>query len=151
MSFPRWLTVWAWSLFGLIALAPVLRLTTLGWADGFALSNWTAIPWRLLGASVLIAGGSSALALLFGVPCAWLCARTDLWAGKAWSVACLIPLLIPPYLHALAWKKAWADAGLLGKRVRGDPPSPWTPGSASGDCRLGCAYFPLVMLSCSAG
>jgi len=146
MPLPRWLTVPAWSFFGLIALAPIFYLAIVAWADGPTFSAWEAFPWRMLGNTVLIATGASAFAVLVGAPCAWLCARTDLWARTFWRGACLIPALIPPYLHALTWQKMWASAGGLFGGAGGMPLPPDPHGVAGVALVLGCAYFPLVML-----
>lgn len=145
MPFSRWLTLSAWSLFSLIALIPILYLVAMGWADTAVFPNGAAFPWRLLGNSAAIAVSSSALAVLAGVPYAWLCTCTDLWNSRLWRVAGLIPLLIPPYLHAMAWQRASTDlGGLFGNA--GSPLSITLHSEVGVVLVLSCAYFPLVVL-----
>lgn len=58
----------------------------------------------LLKNSFLFAGGSAILALFFGLPLSFLLERTDFPAKKLLRILIFIPLLIPPYLHAIAWR-----------------------------------------------
>lgn len=150
MSLPYWLMALAWGLFGVIALGPLLHLSVIGWADDPSLAYLLSLPWHLLGNSLLVAGVASALAVVFGVPCAFVCARTDLKGSAFWSSACLTPLLIPPYLHALAWERLSAVFHRLSASysILGSLDIHHWFGVA---LVLGMAYYPLVMLLTLSG
>lgn len=57
----------------------------------------------LLGNSAVLAGGTTALSLLFGLPLGFLLARCDFPLKRLIKLFLLIPLLIPPYIFTLAW------------------------------------------------
>ena len=71
----------------------------------------TTTQWQLLGNSLLLAMGTALLALLIGVPYAFLCEKTDLPGRTFFSLVYLIPLLIPPYMHAIVWGRLLAQNG----------------------------------------
>ena len=53
--------------------------------------------------SFLLAAGTTGLSLLIGVPLAFLLGRTDLWGRRLFGILYLVPVLIPPYIHAIIW------------------------------------------------
>ena len=53
--------------------------------------------------SLSLGFGVTLLSLLIGVPYALFCAKTDIKAGKVFSWLSILPLLIPPYIHAIVW------------------------------------------------
>ncbi|MBM3978437.1 MAG: iron ABC transporter permease, partial [Planctomycetes bacterium] len=57
----------------------------------------------LLGRSALLAGASALLALLVGLPLAWILIRTDVPGARVLRPLCATPLLVPPLLYAIAW------------------------------------------------
>jgi iron(III) transport system permease protein len=77
----------------------------------------------LLWNSVLHAGGGALLALLLGLPLAWLLARTDLPGRRAWAVLALAPAILPPFIAAMGASKpigTWIGriTGLVGDRLQ---------------------------------
>jgi iron(III) transport system permease protein len=75
---------------------------------GFTLANYVkaygdpGFP-ALLGATVLFALGSAALALVLGTGLAWLVERSDLPGRNALRGLVLLPMATPPILLAIAW------------------------------------------------
>lgn len=53
--------------------------------------------------SIGLAVGTSALCLAIGVPLAFLLCRTDLLGRRIFGIIYIIPVLIPPYIHAIVW------------------------------------------------
>jgi len=58
---------------------------------------------RLIRNSLAWAGATTVVAWLFGIPCGWLLARTDL-PGRGWvRLSLLVPIMTPPYIAALSY------------------------------------------------
>lgn len=55
--------------------------------------------------SLILAGGATIFSLLLGVPLSFLIKRTDLPFKRFFNWAYLVPLIIPPYIHAIIWVK----------------------------------------------
>src|SRR3989337_2385114 len=53
--------------------------------------------------SLGLAVGTTALCLIIGVPLAFLLSRANLWGNGILSIILIIPILIPPYIHAIVW------------------------------------------------
>jgi iron(III) transport system permease protein len=120
----------------------------------------------LLANSVFLALFTAVIALLLGLPLALLLGLGN-WRGRrflAWL--CVLPLLIPPHIHTIAWTRVVGDQGWFSNwyaevfgtalKLRA------SLGDAGTDAFLGriypgptwimaCSYFPLVTLSVLAG
>jgi iron(III) transport system permease protein len=59
--------------------------------------------WRLVGATLQFALGSTAMALLLGGALAWLVERTDLPAPGLVRALVILPMATPPFLLAISW------------------------------------------------
>ena len=59
--------------------------------------------WSLVGATLLFAAGSTALALVLGGVLAWLVERTDLPAPALVRALVILPMATPPFLLAISW------------------------------------------------
>lgn len=57
----------------------------------------------LLGRTLLLGIGASALAALFAVPFAFLVTRTRLPGARLWGALAIVPLLFPPLILAMSW------------------------------------------------
>jgi iron(III) transport system permease protein len=68
---------------------------------------------RLVLDTALLVGGVVGLALVVGVPLAWLVVRTDLPGRRALAVLAALPLVVPSYVAALALLGALGPRGLL--------------------------------------
>jgi iron(III) transport system permease protein len=70
----------------------------------------TAGPlWRTIQLTLLVSAGATAL----GVGLAWLTVRTDLPGRKVWRVTAVLPLVIPSFVGAAAWKLTFERRGIL--------------------------------------
>lgn len=105
--------------------------------------------------SLLLASGTAALALLIGAPYAFLCEKTALPGRKFFAFAYLIPLLIPPYIHAIVWGRLLAQNGPLNALLMdllGPNSAPLNVHSLPGAIFvLALAYFPFVTLLILSG
>jgi iron(III) transport system permease protein len=88
---------------------PLLRL--LAAAAG---STATGPTLRLLGATAAVAAVSTALALVVVVPLAWTLARTTLAGRAALARVLRVPLVLPPFLAALALVRLGGPRGFWG-------------------------------------
>ncbi len=101
----------------LTGLLPLLVLLLSPLLEG---GNWKAYfeaftggnSLRLLGRSVVLSAAVSLLSGLIGIPLGLLLARTDLPARKVLAGIFTIPLLVPPYVNAIAWFHALDKAGI---------------------------------------
>src|SRR5258708_3454156 len=74
----------------------------------YALVNYSAIlaepfTWRVVANTVQFALIALAVAMLFGLPAAWLLARTDLPGKVLLSTLMTVGLLIPGFASAMGW------------------------------------------------
>jgi iron(III) transport system permease protein len=96
----------------LFALASAaLILLPLGYVTALALSAeaavwqrlWTTRIPELLVNTVSLAGTVAVLALVLGVPAAWLIARFDFPGRRFWEIALVLPLAMPTYVLAYVY------------------------------------------------
>lgn len=71
--------------------------------------------WRLLYNSLTLAGATTILTLLLGVPLGILFAKTDLPFKRIFAVLFVFPLLIPSYILAIAWFYCLGRSGIVTK------------------------------------
>ncbi|WP_172965284.1 ABC transporter permease [Candidatus Thiodictyon syntrophicum] len=147
------------------ALTALLPLGQLAWDGLRGDGSWDLAPvqallltesqQRLFANSLLVAGGASGLAVAIGVPFAFVSERTDLPGRRLLGLAYLVPLLIPPYLHAIVWSRLLAQNGSVNRLVQatlGLGSAPLSMFNITGVvCVLGLAWFPLVALLTKAG
>ncbi len=137
-----------------LMLSPVLYLGYLVYASGTkALVHlWkTGLPALILRTG-LLATLSTALALLLGLPLAWLVVRTDLpWRGL-WRWLGVLPLAIPPYIGALTFITLFGPVGIVNKTLSGIAGGPifdiyslW-----GGVLVLGLFTYPFILLLAAA-
>ncbi len=157
-----WVTRLAWLIFGVAVLLPPVQLCWVAlWVDGrldlgvFGEQLLTSSQWQLLGNSLLLAGGASVVALVIGVPYAVLCEKSHFRGRSYFRLAYLVPLLIPPYMHAIVWSNLLANNGpinnfLITMLNLSEPPlsAHSLPGAIF---VLGLAYFPFVTLLTMSG
>jgi len=112
----------------IIGLAPVLSMFVKSLLiDGkFTLQNYEMLlqskrEWTLLFNSLTLAGATTLIAVLLGVPLGILLSKTDLPLKKAFTTLFLIPLIIPPYILAISWfyflGRSGVIATLFGKTI----------------------------------
>jgi iron(III) transport system permease protein len=100
----------ALTVFAFIALAPVVAVITdsLIHNGRLSLESYRSIladdrQIELFINSLVLSGGTALFSLIIGVPSGFLLSRTDLYFRKYLLWLCLIPLIIPPYIHAITW------------------------------------------------
>ncbi|MCC6487091.1 MAG: iron ABC transporter permease [Candidatus Hydrogenedentes bacterium] len=70
--------------------------------------------WRLLGNSLMVAGGTACLATLIGAPAGYALAYARVPARRTLAALFAIPALLPPYVLATAWTTMLGTNGLFG-------------------------------------
>jgi iron(III) transport system permease protein len=110
-----------------LGLIPVLSVVANSFvADGnFSLDNYGGLlqssrEWRLLANSLLFALATTASTCLLGVPLGILLARTDLPLRRAFTTLFMVPLIIPPYILAIAWFYFLGGTGVLARLLGED-------------------------------
>ncbi|HTN54982.1 MAG TPA: iron ABC transporter permease [Microbacterium sp.] len=99
----RALTVAVWAACGFVVLLPLAAIVTLA-TGSFQLGALLQDDVLEAGVNSLVsAGASAALAVLIGTAFAVLLDRTDLPGRRTLRVLALTPLLVPPFVGAIAW------------------------------------------------
>lgn len=83
-----------------------------GGGEAFALL-WRARTAEILFRSVMLVAVVTVASALIAVPLAWLTVRTDLPLRRFWSVATVLPLVIPSYVGAFLVVVALGPRGML--------------------------------------
>jgi iron(III) transport system permease protein len=105
-----------------IGLLPVLAMVanTFSVAGEFSLSAYEALMSSgkqltlLMGRSVLLSVSVTFVAMVVGVPLGVLLGRTDLPLRGAFTMLLTLPLLVPPYVIAVAWFAVLGSSGWIG-------------------------------------
>lgn len=105
---------------------------------------------ELLLSSVALGAGAAGLSTLLGFPLGILLARADFPGKRFWRVVFLAPLVVPPYILALAWILASGKTGFLTSLTGIEFPANWTYSLGGAIVVLGTSYFPLSMLATEA-
>jgi molybdate transport system permease protein len=86
---------------------------------------WSTLPrqltsgqvWQALRLSLVTATGATAVALVLGVPLAWLLARTRFPGRRLVRALVTLPLVLPPVVGGVALLLALGRNGILGRRL----------------------------------
>jgi iron(III) transport system permease protein len=159
---PRWLQITIFLVFTIIVLLPILfMLFGSIWADGqLSLSSYRELLFDkrqigLIKNSFGLSFGATLLSLAIGVPLAFLSAKTNLWGRKIVGVVYFIPLLIPPYIHAIVWAHLFSNNGLVNQWIAQLFSLKETPfdiyGLPGAIFVMTLAYFPFVILLTVSG
>lgn len=105
---------------------------------------------QLLLASAQLGVGAAALATLLGAPLGLLLARTDLPRRQLWRILLTVPLVVPPYVQALAWTYTGGPVGWVAQTLGHDPFSTGTYSLFGAIIVLGVSFYPLPMLAAEA-
>jgi iron(III) transport system permease protein len=107
MAPPRAFTAAMVSAFVIVSILPLAYMVMMPFGEGAALTSVLDIfegrHLSLAANSLIIAFGASLSALVFGSLVAFLICRTDMAGRRLLGYAFILPLLIPPYIHALVW------------------------------------------------
>ncbi len=104
-------------LFAQSVFPDILGGSLAGFLDAYRRIAETPDLPSMIGTSLLWAGSVTLVSWLFGIPCGYLLARTDL-PGKLWArLSLLVPIMTPPYILALSYilimqHGGFADASL---------------------------------------
>ncbi len=137
------------ALFMAICALPVIYMfgvSLIGSEGGLSFDNYRRLLMeqrhhQLLLNSTLLGVGASALATLIGAPLGLLLARSDVRGKDWWRLALVMPLVVPPYVLALAWTWLAGSIGLSAERT-------YCLTGAAGI--LGVSFYPLAMLAMEA-
>jgi len=105
---------------------------------------------RLMLNSALLGIGASLLATLIGAPLGLLFARVSFPLKRLLRIALVAPLVIPPYILALAWIYVGGSTGLITQLFGRDLLSEWTYSLTGAVVTLGAGFYPLAMLATEA-
>ena len=100
--------------------------------------------------SVCLGAGSAMMAVLIGAPLGLLFARASFPFKRMLRIALVAPLVVPPYILALAWIYIGGPAGIVARLFGRDPLSEWTYSLAGAVVVLGVGFYPLAMLATEA-
>jgi iron(III) transport system permease protein len=112
-------------LFVAVGLLPVLAMLakTFYWEGSFGLTAFEALAASgqqltvLMGHSLLLSLSVAVLAIMTGVPLGVLLGRTDLPLRKILALVLALPLLLPPYVIAVAWFAALGPGGMIARAL----------------------------------
>lgn len=144
---PRGFALAMIGIFVIVAVLPLAYMVIMPLLEGAALISPAGIfesrHLSLAGNSLLVAAGTSLAALVVGATVAFLVCRTDMTGRKWLGFAFILPLLIPPYIHAIVWAHV---SPLLESSIGFDVHS------VTGVIFvLTLAYFPFVTMTTMAG
>jgi iron(III) transport system permease protein len=158
---------------GLIALLAVTMLWPIGSAvvgafvhDGRTSLYWfarlfgDARTWQQLFNGVILAGSATLASMVLAVPLALLRARRRFVGLGPLSVAVLLPLILPPFVGALAMRRLLGQFGVLNLLLwklglisvgPGQLPPNWLGGGLAGVAIIQALHlFPIIYLNASA-
>ena len=101
---------------GLVPVAAMFVKSLL--VDGkFTVANYGMLfqskrQWQLLFNSLILAGSTTLITVLLGVPLGTLFAKTDIPFRRFFSILFVIPLIVPPYILAIAWFYCLGRSGI---------------------------------------
>jgi iron(III) transport system permease protein len=102
---------------------------------------------ELLANTAVLGAGTALLATLIGAPLGFVLARIPLRFTPVWRIALAAPLLLPPYVIALAWVYLGGSAGLVAATTGRDLLSGWTYSLPGAVVVLSLVLYPLSMLA----
>jgi iron(III) transport system permease protein len=104
----------------------------------------------LLSNSTLLAATTAVLAALIGLPLGFGLARVPVARKTVIRIALAAPVLLPPYIVALAWVYVGGSAGAVASVLGRDLFSAWTYSLPASAIVLALVYYPIVMLATEA-
>lgn len=148
----------ALTLFVLFCVLPVVYMFIVSLTDAagsFTLNNYRQLltdPRHrgLMLKSVVLGGGAAIFATVLGAPLGLLFARARLPAKRFLRLALVVPLVVPPYIMALAWVLLTGPVGLFARAAGRDFLSDWAYSLTGAIVVLGLTFYPLSMLATEA-
>lgn len=130
-----------------LPVASILLTSLRGVAAAFTLD---ARQWGLLTNTASLGVGTAICATAIGTPLGLLFARAPLPHKPLLRVALAAPLLLPPYVVALAWTYLGSSRGLVATVIGYDVLAAWTYSLPAAVVVLGLVLYPLSMLATEA-
>lgn len=124
-----------------------LLLTTVGATGGAYRIALDSRQRGLLYNTAILGIGTAALATIIGTPLGIVLARVPLRRKALVRLLAGAPVLLPPYILALAWVNFGSSRGLLGQIVGADVASEWTYSLPAAILILSLVLYPLSMLT----
>ena len=146
------------TLFVLFCVLPVVYMFIVSLTDAagsFTLHNYRQLLTEarqrgLMVTSIVLGGGAAIFATVLGAPLGLLFARARLPAKRFLRIALIVPLVVPPYIMALAWVLLTGPVGLFARAAGRDFFSDWTYSLTGAIIVLGLTFYPLSMLATEA-
>jgi iron(III) transport system permease protein len=146
------------TLFVLFCVVPVVYMFVVSLTDAagsFTLNNYRQLLTEprqrgLLLTSIVLGGGAASFATVLGAPLGLLFARSRLPAKRFLRIALILPMVVPPYIIALAWVLLTGPVGPFARVAGRDFLSDWTYSLTGAVVVLGFAFYPLSMLATEA-
>ena len=137
-------------LFVVCCLLPVgylLTMVLMGTDGAYALVWLDARQRGLLSNTALLGTGTALLATAIGAPLGLVLARIALPGKGLLRLALAAPVLLPPYIVALAWTYLGGSRGFLASLAGRDVLSEWTYSLPAAILVLSLVFYPLSMLA----
>jgi iron(III) transport system permease protein len=137
-------------LFAACCLLPIAYLLTAALRGGPVAGSILSLDARqqgLLWNTTILGVGTALLATTIGVPLGLALARMSLRGKALLRVALAVPVLLPPYIVALAWTYIGGSRGLIASVVGHDILSGWTYSLPAAIIVLSLVFYPLSMLT----
>jgi iron(III) transport system permease protein len=146
------------ALFVALCALPVAWMLCVSFVDsagGFTVRNYSRLfvesrQRQLMLNGALMAAGASLLATLIGAPLGLLFAHSSFPLKRLLRIALVTPLVIPPYILALAWVYIGGSTGIVARLFGRDLLSEWTYSLTGAVVALGAGLYPLAMLATEA-
>jgi iron(III) transport system permease protein len=137
-------------LFAVCCLLPIAYLLTVPLREGTVPGNLLSLDAReqaLLWNTTALGIGTALLATAIGAPLGFALARMSLRGKALLRVALAVPVLLPPYIVALAWTYLSGTSGLIAAVTGRDLVSDWIYSLPAGIVVLSLVFYPLSMLA----
>jgi iron(III) transport system permease protein len=148
----------AGAFFAMLCALPAAWMLGVSFVDsdgGLTVGNYSRLfaesrQRQLMLNSALLGMGASLLATLIGAPLGLLFARARIPLKRLLRIALVTPLVIPPYILALAWIYIGGSSGIAAQLFGRDLLSEWTYSLTGAVIVLGAGFYPLAMLATEA-
>jgi iron(III) transport system permease protein len=137
-------------LFAACCLLPITYLLTVPMRAGPVTGNVLSLDARqqaLLWNTTALGVGTALLATAIGAPLGLALARVSLRGKALLRVALAVPVLLPPYIVALAWTYLGGSRGLIASVTGQDLLSEWIYSLPAAIVVLSLVFYPLSMLA----
>jgi ABC-type Fe3+ transport system permease subunit len=137
-------------LFAACCLLPIAYLLTVPLRGGLVAGNILSLDARqqaLLWNTTALGAGTALLATAIGAPLGLTLARVPLRGKALLRVVLAVPVLLPPYIVALAWTYVGGSRGLVASVTGHDLLSEWIYSLPAAIVVLSLVFYPLSMLA----